>query len=215
MANFKPEWKCSFPFMPFDVVPNNSPMRGKMSSRGERPAQVWSLSHIPSYQWETWTAGMITQPFLKEENDNNHRRACHGKQPRGCLWTSQSASAQGDILGLVQRETCSVPCVLWKWKWVGTGGWSQSPCLLNTSLASQRNKPRLRGPRRESHGPELVAAYVQLFCFPGDFSSFAQPQWSHRGETTHLCPLFVPHPCHSCCLCTFFISMFTRALRWR
>lgn len=28
---------------------------------------------------------MITQPFLKEENDNNHRRACHGKQPRGCV----------------------------------------------------------------------------------------------------------------------------------
>ena len=46
-------------------------------------SDLWAI--FPCTNGETWTAGVITQPFLKEENDNNHRRACHGKQPRGCV----------------------------------------------------------------------------------------------------------------------------------
>lgn len=51
MANFKPEWKCFYSFIPFDVVPSNSTVRGEMSNWGEWLAQVWSLSHTPWYEW--------------------------------------------------------------------------------------------------------------------------------------------------------------------
>lgn len=63
---------------------------GKCQIEANGQAQVCSLSHMPRVRtgvgWgETWKEGVITQPSLKKENDNNRSRASHGKQPRSCV----------------------------------------------------------------------------------------------------------------------------------
>ena len=146
---------------------------------------------------------MITQPFLKEENDNNHRRACHGKQPRGCVCEPVNLLLLRGISWVWFKgrpAPCHVSCE-------SESGWE-----LEAGLSLRVYLTRTWLPRETRQGPGVPGESPMdlswlWFLFSSSVSLFS---WSHRGETTHLCPLFVPDPCHSCCLCTFFISMFTR-----
>jgi hypothetical protein len=97
---------------------------------------------------EIWKGGVITQPFLKKENDNNLRRASHRKQPIGACGRGQSVSLEqycgpGSRAGLL-RVMCACE---------REGGWKLEPvlsaqCLLSKRAASQRNGKRARVPHK-------------------------------------------------------------------
>lgn len=128
---------------------------------------------LPGTNEETWKGGVITQPFLKEENDNNCRKASHRKQPCWCMSNQSICFCLGDVLGLVQRKACSVPCVPGNAKVGGNQRLFSPWCFLNKSAASQRNTGRARGLQERVSGTCVgcgsLAVPGQSLSQPRDF----------------------------------------------
>lgn len=131
---------------------------------------------LPGTNEETWKGGVITQPFLKEENDNNRRKASHRKQPRWCASNQLTCFCLVGWLGPDSKKgPLRAMCA-----WENESGWKLETVfspryLLNKSTASQRNVGRARGLQERIPqtcvGRGLLAVPGQTFSLPGDFGS--------------------------------------------
>lgn len=151
VANFKLEWKC-FSLSSFLTL---SQVTALQEGKCQVEVNGWLRSDLrailPGMRGETWKGGVITQPFLKGENDNNHRRPAIKSSPTGVCQTVNLLLLSG-CFGPGSKE--GLLCAMWACE--SESGWKLetvfSPgCWLNRSVASQRNTVRARGLQERSH----------------------------------------------------------------
>lgn len=214
MANFKPERKCFFLSSLLTLSQVTPLQEGKCQIEVNAPLRSVLRAILPGTSEETWKGGVITQPFLKEDNDNNRRKASHRKQTHWCMSNQSICFCLRGCVGPGSKDTLlHAMCAC-----ESESGWKLetvfSPwCLLNKSMASQRNMGRARGPQEGipqtwvGHGSLAVPG--QPLSLPGDFGSLAWSWWFL--ETTQGSSSLPPQPCHFLLPLYFLVRMFDRA----